>query len=202
MSDDTTPPVETAAPTPEPTEHATAPAAHATAPAAHAEEPTKQAAEPTKPKQEHVAPVVAERAKPLSERSKARRDGEEILGTGRRKTAVARVRLRAGGGKITVNGRDLEHYFPSEKERTQLLEALVKADRRQSVDLIIRVNGGGPAGQAGACKLGIARALRKYDSSLDELLRHSGLLTRDGRMKERKHYGLRGARRGTQFSKR
>ena len=158
--------------------------------------------EPTKPAAEHVAPVVAERAKPLSERSKARRDGEEILGTGRRKTAVARVRLRAGGGTITVNGRDLEHYFPSEKERTQLLEALVKADRRQSVDLIIRVNGGGPAGQAGACKLGIARALRKYDSSLDELLRHSGLLTRDGRMKERKHYGLRGARRGTQFSKR
>jgi len=195
MSDDTTPPVDAAAPTPEPTEHATAPAAHAS-------EPTKPASEPAKPKAEHVAPVVAERAKPLSERSKARRDGEEILGTGRRKTAVARVRLRAGGGKITVNGRELEHYFPSEKERSQLLEALVKADRRQSVDLIIRVNGGGPAGQAGACKLGIARALRKYDSSLDELLRHSGLLTRDGRMKERKHYGLRGARRGTQFSKR
>jgi len=195
MSDDTTPPAEAAAPTPEPTEHAAPPAAHVS-------EPTKPAAEPSKPKAEHVAPVVAERAKPLSERSKARRDGEEILGTGRRKTAVARVRLRAGGGKITVNGRDLEHYFPSEKERTQLLEALVKADRRQSVDLIIRVNGGGPAGQAGACKLGIARALRKYDSSLDELLRHSGLLTRDGRMKERKHYGLRGARRGTQFSKR
>ncbi|HEX4000923.1 MAG TPA: 30S ribosomal protein S9 [Pirellulales bacterium] len=125
-----------------------------------------------------------------------------MLGTGRRKTAVARVRLRAGNGTITVNGRELERYFPSEKDRGQLLEALVKADRRQSVDVIIRVNGGGPAGQAGACKHGIARALRKYDASLDELLRHSGMLTRDGRMKERKHYGLRGARRGTQFSKR
>lgn len=195
MSDETTPPAEETTTTAEP-------AKHAAEPTKHAAEPTKHAAEPTKPAAEHIAPVVAERAKPLSERSKARRDGEEILGTGRRKTAVARVRMRAGGGTITVNGRDLEHYFPSEKERSQLLEALVKADRRQSVDVIIRVNGGGPAGQAGACKLGIARALRKYDSSLDELLRHSGLLTRDGRMKERKHYGLRGARRGTQFSKR
>ena len=154
-------------------------------------------AEPPKPA-EHAPP--AERTKP--ERSKASRNSDEVLGTGRRKTAVARVRLRGGNGTITVNGRDLENYFPSEKERGQLLEALVKADRRQSVDVIIRVDGGGPAGQAGACKLGIARALRKYDSSLDELLRHSGLLTRDGRMKERKHYGLRGARRGTQFSKR
>jgi small subunit ribosomal protein S9 len=185
MSSDTTPPAEETT------------AAETTASA----EP-KHAAEPAKPAVEHIAPAVQERAKPQSERSKARRDGEEILGTGRRKTAVARVRLRAGKGTITVNGRELETYFPSEKERSQLLEALVKADRRQSVDLIIRVNGGGPAGQAGACKLGIARALRKYDSSLDELLRHSGLLTRDGRMKERKHYGLRGARRGTQFSKR
>ena len=191
MSSDTTPPAE----------ETTAPETTVAAePATHAVE--SKAAEPAKPAAEHVAPAVQERAKPLSERSKARRDGDEILGTGRRKTAVARVRLRAGKGTITVNGRDLENYFPSEKERGQLLEALVKADRRQSVDVIIRVNGGGPAGQAGACKLGIARALRKYDSSLDELLRHSGLLTRDGRMKERKHYGLHGARRGTQFSKR
>jgi small subunit ribosomal protein S9 len=212
MSSDTTPPAEDSTPPAEPAKHAAEPTKHAAEPTKHVAEPTghtaepaKHPAEPTKSAAEpakHVGPVPAERAKPVSERSKARRDGEEILGTGRRKTAVARVRLRAGGGKITVNGRDLEHYFPSEKERSQLLEALVKADRRQSVDLIIRVDGGGPAGQAGACKLGIARALRKYDSSLDELLRHSGLLTRDGRMKERKHYGLRGARRGTQFSKR
>jgi small subunit ribosomal protein S9 len=145
---------------------------------------------------------TTERPKPVAERKRATRNSEEVLGTGRRKTAVARVRMRAGSGTITVNGRELEVYFPSEKDRGQVLEALTTADRRQSVDIIIRVSGGGPAGQAGACKHGIARALRKYDGTLDELLRHSGLLTRDGRMKERKHYGLRGARRGTQFSKR
>lgn len=160
---------------------------------------------PSKPA-EHAAaaaaPAAVERPKPAPERVRSSRDGDVVLGTGRRKTAVARVRMKAGSGTVTVNGRELEIYFPSEKDRGQLLEPLVKADRRQSVDVVIRVSGGGPAGQAGACKLGIARALRKYDDSLDELLRHSGLLTRDGRMKERKHYGLRGARRGTQFSKR
>ena len=126
----------------------------------------------------------------------------DILATGRRKTAVARVRMHAGSGKITVNGREMEVYFPSEKDQRLVLDPLTQTDRRTSVDIVVRVNGGGPTGQAGACKLGIARALRLYDSSLDELLRHSGLLTRDGRMKERKKYGLRGARRGTQFSKR
>jgi small subunit ribosomal protein S9 len=148
------------------------------------------------------AAASTERPKPVAERKRASRNSEEVLGTGRRKTAVARVRMRAGSGTITINDRDLEKYFPAEKDRGQVLEALIKADRRQSVDIIIRVSGGGPSGQAGACKHGIARALRKYDGTLDELLRHSGLLTRDGRMKERKHYGLRGARRGTQFSKR
>jgi small subunit ribosomal protein S9 len=124
------------------------------------------------------------------------------LGTGRRKTSVARVRVRSGKGKISINERELEDYFPAVKDRNQVLEPLAQTDRRDSVDVAIRVHGGGPSGQAGACKLGLARALRKYDSGLDELLRHSGLLTRDGRMKERKKYGLRGARRGTQFSKR
>ena len=124
------------------------------------------------------------------------------LGTGRRKTSVARVRVRAGSGKISINERELEDYFPAVKDRNQVLEPLTQTDRRDSVDVAIRVHGGGPSGQAGACKLGLARALRKYDSGLDDLLRHSGLLTRDGRMKERKKYGLRGARRGTQFSKR
>src|ERR1700735_5570494 len=94
----------------------------------------------------------------------------DTLGTGRRKTAVARVRLRAGSGKITVNGRELENYFPSEKDRRQVVDPLDHAARRNSVDLTILVGGGGPSGQAGACKLGIARALMKYDSTLDELL--------------------------------
>lgn len=124
------------------------------------------------------------------------------LGTGRRKTAVARVRVKNGSGKITINGRDVENYFPSEKDRFQVFDALNQTGKLATVDVLIRVSGGGPSGQAGACKLGIARALLVFDTELDNMLRHSGLLTRDGRMKERKKYGLRGARRGTQFSKR
>ncbi|HZZ28010.1 MAG TPA: 30S ribosomal protein S9 [Pirellulales bacterium] len=124
------------------------------------------------------------------------------LATGRRKTAVARIRIKAGSGQIKVNGRAVEDYFPSEKDRFQVLDALNQTGKLNAVDVSISVHGGGPAGQAGACKLGLARALRAFDSELDDLLRHSGLLTRDGRMKERKKYGLRGARRGTQFSKR
>jgi small subunit ribosomal protein S9 len=127
---------------------------------------------------------------------------DETLGTGRRKTSVARVRLRPGSGQITINGRGLNEYFPSEKEQRHVLDPLALTERRQTIDVHIRVTGGGPAGQAGACKLGIARALKLYDTNLDETLRRSGFLTRDGRMKERKKYGLRGARRGTQFSKR
>jgi small subunit ribosomal protein S9 len=124
------------------------------------------------------------------------------LATGRRKTAVARVRVKGGSGQIKINGRPLEDYFPTEKDRFQVLDALNQTGKLSSVDVSISVHGGGPTGQAGACKLGLARALRAFDSELDDLLRHSGLLTRDGRMKERKKYGLRGARRGTQFSKR
>jgi small subunit ribosomal protein S9 len=130
------------------------------------------------------------------------KQSSEALGTGRRKTSVARVRVRSGSGKVLINDRPVEEYFPAIKDRNQVLDPLTQADRRDSVDVTILVHGGGPSGQAGACKLGIARALRRFDSGLDELLRHSGLLTRDGRMKERKKYGLRGARRGTQFSKR
>jgi len=124
------------------------------------------------------------------------------LATGRRKTAVARVRLKAGTGKIIVNNRPVENYFSTEKDRFQVLDALNQTGKLNAVDVSISVHGGGPTGQAGACKLGLARALKVFDTELDELLRHSGLLTRDGRMKERKKYGLRGARRGTQFSKR
>ncbi len=124
------------------------------------------------------------------------------LGTGRRKTSVARVRVKDGSGNILINGRSVDDYFPTVKDRFQVLDALNQTGKLNAVDVSITVHGGGPTGQAGACKLGIARALKLHDASLDELLRHSGLLTRDGRMKERKKYGLRGARRGTQFSKR
>jgi len=126
----------------------------------------------------------------------------ESLGTGRRKTAVARVRIRAGKGKITVNGRTFEEYFTTDKERGQVLEPLQTTGKLETVDVVILCDGGGANGQAGACKMALARALRIHDPSQDDLLRHSGMLTRDSRMKERKHYGLRGARRGTQFSKR
>jgi small subunit ribosomal protein S9 len=126
----------------------------------------------------------------------------DALGTGRRKTSVARVRIRNGHGNITINGRSLEKYFVNEHERYDVLVGLEKTERRGSVDLVITVSGGGPTGQAGACKMGIARALKTYDPTLEPILRANRLLTRDSRMKERKKYGLRGARRGTQFSKR
>ena len=133
---------------------------------------------------------------------KSARRGEEIIATGRRKTAVARVRLKAGGGEITVNGRELDAYFPAIKDRALVEGALEQLGKRSAVNVVISVDGGGPTGQAGACRLGIARALKVFDLELTEPLRQGGLLTRDGRMKERKKYGLRGARRGTQFSKR
>jgi len=134
--------------------------------------------------------------------AKSARRGDTIIATGRRKTAVARVRLKNGGGKIRVNGRDLDAYFPSIKDRNLVFGALEHVGKQSVVDIDITVDGGGPTGQAGACRLGIARALKAFDGELAEPLRQGGLLTRDGRMKERKKYGLRGARRGTQFSKR
>jgi len=127
---------------------------------------------------------------------------EDKLGTGRRKSSVARVRLRPSSGKVAINKRSLEDYFPIEQDRKQVLSPLVHAEKLDSVDVIIRVTGGGSTGQAGACSLGIARALKVMDAETEEVLRSKGLLTRDGRMKERKKPGLRGARRGTQFSKR
>jgi small subunit ribosomal protein S9 len=115
---------------------------------------------------------------------------------------VARVRLRSGSGTIKVNGRDLETYFPAVKDRVLVSGTLEQVGKQSAVNIDITVDGGGLTGQAGACRLGIARALKAFDGELAENLRHSGMLTRDGRMKERKKYGLRGARRGTQFSKR
>jgi small subunit ribosomal protein S9 len=133
---------------------------------------------------------------------KSARRGDEIIATGRRKTAVARVRMRAGAGEISVNGRELDAYFPAIKDRALVVGALEEVGKRTAVSVVISVDGGGLTGQAGACRLGIARALKVFDVELAEPLRQGGLLTRDGRMKERKKYGLRGARRGTQFSKR
>ena len=127
---------------------------------------------------------------------------KDILGTGRRKEAVARVRVRPGEGKILVNNRPFEEYFPIDSQRNAVTAPLEQTGKRNEFDIVIRVDGGGVRGQADACKLGIARALKKMDDTLTPGLRDTGMLTRDSRMKERKKYGLRGARRGTQFSKR
>lgn len=126
----------------------------------------------------------------------------DSLGTGRRKTSVARVRIRAGEGTITINKRPLYEYFYNLHHRNSVVAPLEHTGTRDQVDVIIRVHGGGITGQADACKLGIARALKIYSGELEETLRDGGLLTRDGREKERKKPGLRKARRGTQFSKR
>ena len=126
----------------------------------------------------------------------------DVLATGRRKTSVARIRMRAGDGKIVINGREFAEYFPTENTRAQVLEPLEVVGKQATIDLHIRVTGGGPVGQAGAIRMGIARALCGFDSETFPAMRGQGFLTRDARMKERKKYGLRGARRGTQFSKR
>ena len=126
----------------------------------------------------------------------------EFLGTGRRKTAVARVRMAAGSGKITVNGRPLENYFLVDSQRGLVTQALTLTDTATKFDVRINVSGGGPTGQAGAVRHGIARALLKADLNLRPALKAHGLLTRDPRMKERKKYGQPGARKRFQYSKR
>ena len=127
----------------------------------------------------------------------------EYLGTGRRKTAVARVRLSAGGGgKIVVNGRLLENYFVTESQRVLATQPLMVTDALGKYDVFVNVQGGGPVGQAGAVRHGIARALIAADASLRPKLKSHGFLTRDPRMKERKKYGQPGARRRYQYSKR
>lgn len=126
----------------------------------------------------------------------------DSLGVGRRKTAVARVRIKAGSGKVTVNGKELVEYFPNEKDQRIVIETLDVAGMRNTVDVWIRATGGGASGQAGACRMGIARALCGHSEEAFPPMRDNGFLTRDSRMKERKKYGLRGARRGVQFSKR
>ena len=126
----------------------------------------------------------------------------EFLGTGRRKTSVASVRIKPGSGKVTINGREFDDYFPVVTQRTYITETLDVVGLTDKVDMSINVSGGGPAGQSGACRMGLARAICAMDAEHFTKLRHDGFLTRDSRMKERKKYGLRGARRGTQFSKR
>jgi len=126
----------------------------------------------------------------------------EFLGTGRRKTSIARVRLASGSGKITVNGRTFESYFPTESLRMVVSQPFAATSLGGKYDARINVTGGGPNGQAGAVRHGIARALLKVDINLRPTLKAEGLLTRDSREKERKKYGQPGARKRFQYSKR
>ena len=126
----------------------------------------------------------------------------EFLGTGRRKTSVARVRLASGSGKVTVNNRPFEVYFPLEQQRMAVLQPFGITSTTGKFDVKVNVRGGGPTGQAGATRHGIARALLKVDLNHRPLLKAEGFLTRDPRMKERKKYGQPGARKRFQFSKR
>lgn len=125
-----------------------------------------------------------------------------FYGTGRRKSSVARVRVYSGTGKITINDRDIDDYFGLETLKLITRQPLTLTGTADKFDIVCRVTGGGVTGQAGAIRHGVARALLQYDEELRSALKKAGFLTRDPRMKERKKYGLKGARRAPQFSKR
>ncbi len=131
------------------------------------------------------------------------------LGTGRRKSSVAQVKMTSGSGKITVNGRDVREFFPYETNVMDLMQPLVATNNEKAFDIEVKVNGGGFTGQTGAIRLGITRALLEYDKANEEnedsyrkILKRAGFVTRDSRIKERKKPGLKAARRAPQFSKR
>jgi small subunit ribosomal protein S9 len=126
----------------------------------------------------------------------------QYLGTGRRKTSVARVFLRPGKGEIKINGRAFEHYFPTESARAVVRQPMAATETADKFDLLILADGGGIAGQAGAARLGISRALVEFNAELRSRLKKLGFLTRDPRKHERKKYGQKGARKRFQFSKR
>ena len=126
----------------------------------------------------------------------------EYYGTGRRKTSTARVFLRPGKGAITINHREFDKFFPTDALRTQVRRPLLLTETGERFDILATVDGGGINGQAGAVRLGIARALVEYNVELRKQLKKEGLLTSDSRIKERKKYGLAGARKRFQFSKR
>jgi small subunit ribosomal protein S9 len=159
------------------------------------ENATSQPIEQPKPAAE-PAPQVSRTAPPLPE-------GQLFVwGTGRRKKAIARVRLRPGGGEFTVNKKPIEQFFTEDKDRNAVLSPLTTVQMVKAWDVFANVSGGGFTGQAGAIALGLSRALVKAMPEIEGQLRDQGLLTRDARMKERKKYGQKGARKRFQFSKR
>ena len=126
----------------------------------------------------------------------------QYYGTGRRKTSTARVYLRSGGGDVLINRKPFDQYFPNETLRMIIRQPLQLTETAAKFDVLINVRGGGPAGQAGAIRHGITRALLEYNADLRPALKQAGLITRDPRIKERKKYGQKGARKRFQFSKR
>ena len=146
--------------------------------------------------------TMAEDTKTAPETTEPKPRPNYTWGVGRRKSAVARVRIAPGSGKIEINGRTLNDYFTAERDRKMIFGPLEVTSTGGKMDVFVKSNGGGPSGQTGAIVLGLGRALARYDNSLEVALRNAGFLTRDSRMKERKKYGQRGARRRFQFSKR
>lgn len=124
------------------------------------------------------------------------------LGTGRRKAAVARVRIKPGDGKFLVNNREIDTYFTEIRDRQDIIEPLKATNTQGSLDVLVKVHGGGFTGQAGAIRLGLSRAIKNYDPTLERVLRDNNMLSRDPRRVERKKYGQPGARKRFQFSKR
>jgi small subunit ribosomal protein S9 len=199
-----------APPTPEPTPAppaAEAPAPQAPAPAVEEKAVADKPAE-VKAVAEKPAEVKAVADKPRADKparaptARQPRVGHWWWGLGRRKSAVARVRLRPGDGKFIVNKRPYDKYLNEERDQNDLMAVLHKTKTAGAVDIYVNVRGGGFTGQAGAIVLGLGRALLKYDESLESILRDNGFLTRDPRKVERKKYGQPGARKRFQFSKR
>jgi small subunit ribosomal protein S9 len=126
----------------------------------------------------------------------------QYYGTGRRKTSTARVYLRPGAGEVVINRKPFDQYFPNETLRMIIRQPLQLTDMANKFDILVNVDGGGPAGQAGAIRHGITRALMEFNADLRRALKQAGLVTRDPRIKERKKYGQKGARKRFQFSKR
>ena len=149
-----------------------------------------------------VADAVVQAAPVVTAKPATPDKGGFIWGTGRRKSSVARVRVKPGTGTLLINNRKVTEYFSQDKDRNAVLAPLKSADMTASMDVFVNVSGGGTTGQAGATVLGIARALKNYDPTLQNVLRDGGYLTRDSRMVERKKPGKPGARKSFQFSKR
>lgn len=147
-------------------------------------------------------PPAAQQDRPLDASGAAGDRPRFIWGVGRRKSSTARVRVAPGSGKVLVNNRELNDYFPNERDRKAIFGPLESSQYGGKIDVYVNANGGGATGQTGAIVMGLARAIAKYDQSAEQSMRDGGYLTRDSRMKERKKYGQRGARRRFQFSKR